>query len=94
MAGLGNDRRGIGDDLNRTDFGMLVFRFMYNNPSWEHDPGRIVEHGTEAESMDPYFPQLTYTDKATSKPETRAVALRELTDDEKAASGPLGHYKE
>ena len=61
----GTAGEGIDDELNRSDFGMLVFRFMYNNPGWAHDPGRIVEHGTEAEIMGPYFPQLTYTDKAT-----------------------------
>jgi hypothetical protein len=61
----GTDGEGIDDELNRADFGLLVFRFMYNNPSWKHDPGKIVEHGTEAEIMGPYFPRLSYTDRAT-----------------------------
>ena len=61
----GTEGEGIDDRANRTDFGMLVFRFMYNNPDWEHDPGEIVEHGTEEEIMGPYFPRLSYTDKAT-----------------------------
>lgn len=61
----GREGEGIDDEHNRTDFGLLVFRFMYNNPSWEHDPGAIVEHGTEEEIMGPYFPRLSYTDKAT-----------------------------
>ena len=60
----GTKGEGLDDELNRTDFGLLVFRYMYNNPDWEHDPGKIVEHGTEAEIMGPYFPQLSYTDKA------------------------------
>ncbi|MGA9373105.1 MAG: hypothetical protein WBV53_14740 [Solirubrobacterales bacterium] len=60
----GTKGEGLDDGQNRTDFGLLVFRYMYNDPDWKHDPGKIVEHGTEAEIMGPYFPQLSYTDKA------------------------------
>ena len=60
----GTDGEGIDDELNRTDFGLLVFRYMYNNSRWEHNPGKIVEHGTEAKIMGPYFPRISYTAKA------------------------------
>jgi hypothetical protein len=60
----GAEGEGIDDEQNRTDFGLLVFRFMYNDPTWEHDPARIVEHGTEVRIMGPYFPQISYTDRA------------------------------
>jgi len=56
---------GIDDPSNRSDFGMLVFRFMYNNPNWEHNPQKIIEPGTEAEVMGPYYPRGEYMDKAT-----------------------------
>ena len=60
----GTKGEGLDDGHNRTDFGLLVFRYMYNDPDWKHDPGKIVEHGTEAEVMGPYFPRLSYMDKA------------------------------
>lgn len=55
---------GIPDDQNRADFGMLVFRFMYNNPEWKDNPQNIVEPGTEAEVMGPYYPRGEYMTKA------------------------------
>ena len=61
----GRKGEGIDDELNRTDYGMVLFRFMHNNPNWEHDPSQIVEPGTEEKVMGPYFPRLSYTDKAT-----------------------------
>ena len=61
----GSKGEGLGDELNRPDFGLLLFRFMHTNPGWQHDPQRIVEPGTEAAVMGPYFPRLSYTDKAT-----------------------------
>ena len=61
----GTKGEGIDDELNRPDFGFLVFRFMHNNPNWKHNPENITEPGTEAEVMGPYFPRLSYTDKAT-----------------------------
>ena len=60
----GTRGEGIDDERNRTDFGLLLFRFMYNNPDWQYCPDRIVEPGTEAEVMEPYFPRLSYTDTA------------------------------
>jgi hypothetical protein len=60
----GTKGEGLDDEHNRTDFGLVLFRFMYNNPSWPHDPDKISEPGTEAEIMGPYFPRLSYTDKA------------------------------
>ena len=56
---------GIDDPSNRADFGMLVFRYMYNNPEWKHNPGNITVPGTEAEVMGPYYPCGEYMDKAT-----------------------------
>ena len=61
----GTRGEGIDDDRNREDFGLLLFRFMHNNPEWKHDPDQIVKPGTEEEVMGPYFPRLSYTDKAT-----------------------------
>jgi hypothetical protein len=55
----------LDDPANRTDFGFLVFRFMYNNPTWKNDPSNITVPGTEAEVMGPYYPRGTYMDKAT-----------------------------
>jgi hypothetical protein len=61
----GTKGEGIDDELNRTDFGMILFRFMHNNPDWAHDPDQIVEPGTEEKIMGPYFPRLSYADKRT-----------------------------
>ena len=43
----GTRGEGIDDELNRTDYRMLCFRFMHNNPKWAHNPENIVEPGTE-----------------------------------------------
>ncbi len=59
----GHRGEGIDDDLNREDYGFLVFRFMHTDPDWTNDPQRILTPGTEASVMGPYFPQLSYTDK-------------------------------
>ena len=61
----GHKGEGIDDELNREDFAIILFRFMHTNPSWRYDPQDILEPGTEAEVMGPYFPRLSYTDKAT-----------------------------
>jgi hypothetical protein len=61
----GTRGEGIDDPGNREDFGMLLFRFMYNDPDWEHSPDKITTPGTEAAVMGRYFPRLEYTDKAT-----------------------------
>jgi hypothetical protein len=65
----GHRGEGIDDDLNREDFGLLLFRFMHNNPEWKRNPDQIVKPGTEEEIMGPYFPRLSYTDKATFEAE-------------------------
>jgi hypothetical protein len=57
----GTRGEGLDDEKNRTDFGLILFRFMYNNPEWANNPDTIVEPGTEAEVMGPYFPRLSYT---------------------------------
>jgi hypothetical protein len=61
----GTRGEGIDDPSNRPDFGMLVFRFMYNNPERKHNPWRITVPGIEAEVMGPYYPRGEYTDKKT-----------------------------
>ena len=61
----GSKGEGLGDELNRPDFGLLVFRFMHTNPGWQHNPENIAGPGTEAAVMGPCFPQLSHTDKAT-----------------------------
>jgi len=60
----GTRGEGIDDSANRADFGLLVFRFMYNDPSWKHNPNNISVPGTEGEVMGPYCPQCEYTDRA------------------------------
>lgn len=60
----GTRGEGLDDEHNRADFGLILFRFMYNSPGWDHSPERIAEPGTEEQVMGPYFPRLTYTDKA------------------------------
>lgn len=61
----GTHGEGLDGPANRTDFGFLVFRFMYNHPKWKHNPNNIMVPGTEPEAMGPYYPRGTYTDKAT-----------------------------
>jgi hypothetical protein len=56
---------GLDDPSNRADFGMLVFRFMYNNPKWKNNPNGITVPGTEPDVMGSYYPRGEYTDKAT-----------------------------
>ena len=65
----GQRGEGIDDELNREDYGFLVFRFMHTNPNWKHDPQQILKPGTEEAVMGPYFPRITYTDKATFEAE-------------------------
>lgn len=60
----GTRGEGLNDPSNREDFGMLVFRYMYNNPNWKNSPNNITIPGTEADVMGPYYPRGEYTDKA------------------------------
>ncbi len=55
---------GIDDPSNRADFGMLVFRYMYNNPQWKQSPGNITKPGSESTVMGPYYPRGEYMTKA------------------------------
>ena len=41
-----------------------MFRFTYNNPTWQHDLNNIAVPGTEAEVLGPYCPRGEYTYKA------------------------------
>jgi hypothetical protein len=66
---FGHRGEGIDDELNREDFAILLFRFMHTNPNWEHDPWKITKPRTEEEVMGPYFPKISYTDKATFEAE-------------------------
>jgi hypothetical protein len=61
----GTRGEGLDDPKNRANFGMLVFRYMYNNPDWKNNPQKITVPGTEAEVMGPYYPRAEYMDKAT-----------------------------
>ena len=59
----GTRGEGLDDPANRTNFGLLLFRFMYNNLNWANNPDQITKPGTESEILGPYFPHLSYTDK-------------------------------
>jgi hypothetical protein len=61
----GTRGEGIDSPANRTDFGLLVFRFMYTNPDWKHDPKKVTVPGTERDIMGPYHPRGEYMDKKT-----------------------------
>jgi hypothetical protein len=53
---------GLEDDpRNRTDFALMLMRFMACAEDWEHSPVRATTPGTEAEVMGPYFPRGYYT---------------------------------
>jgi hypothetical protein len=53
-----------GDPRNRTDFGLLLMRFMACAEDWENSPLKAKTPGTEAEIMGPYYPRGYYTTKA------------------------------
>jgi hypothetical protein len=56
---------GLDDDpRNRTDFGMMIMRFMACDPDWENSPIKATTPGTEAEIMGAYYPKGYYTTKA------------------------------
>ncbi len=55
---------GLDDDpRNRTDFGMMIMRFMACAEDWEHSPTKATTPGTEEEIMGPYYPRGYYTTK-------------------------------
>jgi hypothetical protein len=55
---------GLNDPRNRTDWGMLIMRFINCDPNWENSRTKIARPGTEAAVMGPYYPRGYYTDKA------------------------------
>jgi hypothetical protein len=56
---------GIDSPKNRPDFGMLMLRFIGDDPQWEQRPDRVTKPGMEESVMGPYYPRGYYTDKAT-----------------------------
>lgn len=54
---------GLTDPRNRTDWGMLLMRFMVCKPDWENSPAKIRKPGTEEAVMGPYYPRGYYTTK-------------------------------
>jgi hypothetical protein len=61
----GDRGEGLSGPLNRKDFGLIVMRYMLENPTWAQSPTNVNVPGTEAQVMGPYFPRGVYTDKAT-----------------------------
>ena len=55
---------GIDGPKNRADFGMLMLRFIANDPSWKQGPNKVTKPGTEEAVMGPYYPRGYYTTKA------------------------------
>ena len=56
---------GVDTPQNRPDFGMLMLRFIANDPSWKQSPDYVTKPGMEEAVMGPYYPRGYYTDKAT-----------------------------
>jgi len=54
---------GLTDPRNRTDWGMLLMRFMVCHPDWENSPAKAHKPGTEAAVMGSYYPRGYYTTK-------------------------------
>ena len=51
-------QRALDDDpRNRTDFGLMIMRFMACAEDWENSPTKATTPGTEAEVMGPYYPR-------------------------------------
>ncbi len=59
----GTRGEGLDDAKNRTDFGLILFRFMYNNLEWTHNPDNIVEPGSEAEAHGALLPTTELHDQ-------------------------------
>jgi hypothetical protein len=55
---------GLNDPRNRTDWGMLIMRWMVCDPNWENSPEKATRPGMEETVMGPYYPRGEYTDKA------------------------------
>lgn len=54
---------GLSDPRNRTDWGMLLTRFMVCREDWENSPAKAHKPGTEEAVMGPYYPRGYYTTK-------------------------------
>jgi len=54
---------GLTDPRNRTDWGMLLMRFMVCREDWENSPSKVHKPGTEEAVMGPYYPKGYYTTK-------------------------------
>ena len=61
----GHRGEGIDDELNREDYGFLVFRFMHTNPNGSTTRSASSSRALRRRSWGPYFPRISYTDKAT-----------------------------
>ncbi len=55
---------GIVGPKNRPNFGMLMLRFIANDPSWAQSPSHVTKPGMEEAVMGPYYPHGYYTTKA------------------------------
>ena len=55
---------GVDGPKNRTDFGMLMLRFIANDPDWKQSPDNVTKPGMEEAVMGPYYPRGEYTTKA------------------------------
>ena len=55
---------GLNDPRNRTNWGMLIMRFIACDPNWGNSPTKIVKPGEEEAVLGPYYPRGEYTDKA------------------------------
>jgi hypothetical protein len=55
---------GSEDPRNRTDWGMLLMRYMVCAPDWKHSPAKSRKPGSLKNTMGPYYPAGYYTTKA------------------------------
>ena len=55
---------GVDGPKNRTDFGMLMLRFIANAPDWKQSPANVTKPGMEEAVMGQYYPRGEYTTKA------------------------------
>ena len=54
---------GLNDPRNRTDWGMLLMRYMVCQPDWKNSPAKATKPGTAEAVMGPYYPRGYYTTK-------------------------------
>jgi hypothetical protein len=53
----------LNNPRNRTDWGMLLMRFMVSAVDWENNPGKAKKPGTEQAVMGDYYPKGYYATK-------------------------------